>query len=338
MNEIIKIQALKHEKEYKAILEYIKKFDKIAVFRHIMPDFDALGTQFGLVTWLKENFKDKDIKVLGDNHITFTPRGLYPETDKINDSWFNDDFLAIIVDVGDKKRIADPRFERAKVKIKLDHHPETDKIFDIAITETSLAAASELIANMLFYFEDLDNSLAISKLCASYLYSAIVGDSGRFQFGSTSRHTFEISSELLGKGIEIVPIYEKMYEKDVDDLKFMQFVLNNFKISENGTAYYVLTQKDLDELGLSCEQGKEHVNLFSSIKGVNIWCSITEDITEPCFRISLRSRYYNVNEIAMEFKGGGHKQASGAQIASLKELDIFIEACDKKIKAGKAID
>lgn len=334
MNEIIQKQAKKFEKEYKEILENIKKFDKIAVFRHIMPDFDALGTQFGLATWLKENFKNKDIKILGDNHVTFTPRGLYPETDKVNDSWFNDDFLAIIVDVGDEKRIADPRFKRAKYKIKLDHHPETEKIFDISVVDTSLCAASELVTNMLLSFGD---EYVISKEAASYLYGAIVGDSGRFLFGSTSRHTFEIASELLARNIEIVPLYEKMYEKGIDDLKFMQFVLNNYKITPEGTAYYVLTQKDLDDLHLSSEQGKEHVNLFSSIKGVNIWCSITEDVTEPCFRISLRSRYYNVNEIAVNFKGGGHKQASGAQIATLNELDKFIEACDNKIKEGQKL-
>ena len=334
MNEIILNQAKKFKKEYKEILENIKKFDKIAVFRHIMPDFDALGTQFGLATWLKENFKDKDIKILGDNHVTFTPKGLYPETDKVNDSWFNDDFLAIIVDVGDEKRIADPRFKRAKFKIKLDHHPETEKIFDISVVDTSLCAASELVTNMLLSFGD---DYVLSKESASYFYGAIVGDSGRFLFDSTSRHTFEIASELLARNIEIVPLYEKMYEKGIDDLKFMQFVLNNYKITPSGTAYYVLTQNDLDELHLSSEQGKEHVNLFSSIKGVNIWCSITEDITEPCFRISLRSRYYNVNEIAVNFKGGGHKQASGAQIATLNELDKFIEACDDKIKEGKKI-
>ena len=334
MNEIIQKQAQKFEKEYKEILENIKKFDKIAVFRHIMPDFDALGTQFGLATWLKENFKNKDIKILGDNHVTFTPRGLYPETDKVNDSWFNDDFLAIIVDVGDEKRIADPRFKRAKYKIKLDHHPETEKIFDISVVDTSLCAASELVTNMLLSFGD---EYVISKEAASYLYGAIVGDSGRFLFGSTSRHTFEIASELLARNIEIVPLYEKMYEKGIDDLKFMQFVLNNYKITPEGTAYYVLPQKDLDDLHLSSEQGKEHVNLFSSIKGVNIWCSITEDVTEPCFRISLRSRYYNVNEIAVNFKGGGHKQASGAQIATLNELDKFIEACDNKIKEGQKL-
>ena len=295
-----------------------------------MPDFDALGTQFGLATWIKENFPKKDVKILGDNHVTFTPRGLFPETDKVSDSWF-DNFLAIIVDVGDKKRIADPRFEKAKYTIKLDHHPETDKIFNLAITDTSKAAASELVANMLIEFKDY----SLSELAANYLYIALVGDSGRFQYSSTSPHTFAIATELLKTGINITKIYALMYEKSVDDLNVTKFILNNYKLSPQGVAYYVLKESDLEELGLTSERGKENVNLFANIKGIKIWCSITEDVTEPCYRISLRSRDYVINGVASEFKGGGHAQASGCQIKDLSELDTFINRLDELILTGK---
>ena len=83
--DYIKLENDKFKKEFGLVLRQIKRYKKIAVFRHIMPDFDALGTQFGLATWIKENFPDKDVKILGDNHVTFTPRGLFPETDKVND-------------------------------------------------------------------------------------------------------------------------------------------------------------------------------------------------------------------------------------------------------------
>ncbi len=327
MNELIKNYEIKYKKEYEEILNLIKEYDHIAIFRHIMPDFDALGTQFGLATWIKDNFPNKDVKVLGDNHVVFTPNGLFPETDKVNDSWFNDDFLSIIVDVGDKKRIADPRFERGKVIVKLDHHPETDKIFDISVVDTELAAASELVVNMLLNFEDYK----LSTLASHYFYIALVGDSGRFQYSSTTNHTFLIASELIQRGINITKIYEDMYVKNIEDLEIQKFILNNFKISEAGTAYYVLKDEDLKRLHMTSERGKENVNLFSTIKGVNIWCSITEDVTEPCFRISLRSRNYVINDIATNFKGGGHAQASGCQIKDLTELDDFIKACDNKI-------
>ena len=326
----LKLFNKKWNKPYKNILSKIKEFDRIVVFRHICPDFDALGTQYGLANWIKENFPEKEVHTLGDNHTVFTGR-LFPESDKLNDEWFNTPFLAIIVDVGDKKRIADPRFERATYKIKIDHHPATDNIFDESITDTSTCAASEIVANMLL---TAPKKYTVSAKVAEYLYIALVGDSGRFQFSSTSAHTFEVASSLIKTGINITDIYARMYEKNVADLDITKFILNNFKVSEQGVAYYILNQSDLDALNITSDRGKENVNLFSNIKGINIWCSITEDVTEPCYRISIRSRNYVINEVAKDFGGGGHKQAAGAQIKDLTELDKFIGALDDVVKKG----
>lgn len=330
--DYIKLENNKFKKEFSLVLRQIKKYDKIAVFRHIKPDFDALGTQFGLATWLKENFPNKDIKILGDNHVTFTPRGLFPTTDTVSDTWF-DNFLAIIVDVGDEKRIADPRFKKAKYEIKIDHHPITDNIFNLAITDTEKAAASEIVSSMLISYQN--KGYKLSELAARYLYIALVGDSGRFQYSSTTPHTFQVASELVEKGINITQVYALMYEKNIQDLEVTKFILNNYKVSPQGVAYYVLTQKDLIALNLTNERGKENVNLFANIKGINIWCSITEDVTEPCYRISIRSRNYTINGVASEFKGGGHAQASGCQIKDLTELDKFINRLDQLIITGK---
>ena len=78
MLDQIKLEGKAFKKEYKEVLNNIKKFDRIAIFRHIMPDFDALGSQFGLATWIKDNFPNKEVKVLGDNNVVFTKNGLYP--------------------------------------------------------------------------------------------------------------------------------------------------------------------------------------------------------------------------------------------------------------------
>lgn len=115
VNPIIKERAKKYKKEYARILSAIKRYDRIAIFRHIMPDFDALGTQMGLATWIKDNFPQKEVKVLGDNHVTFTPR-LIPEMDSLNEEWFKKPFLAIICDTANTSRIADPRFKKLNLK------------------------------------------------------------------------------------------------------------------------------------------------------------------------------------------------------------------------------
>jgi phosphoesterase RecJ-like protein len=333
LSEAIKLEQKKFKKEYKNIWEKIQEYDRIAIFRHIMPDFDALGSQFGLATFIKDNFPNKEVKCFGDNHVVFTPRGLYPETAKENDEWFNQKFLGIVVDVGDKKRIADPRFEKADFLIKIDHHPSTnDELFDVKVTDINMAAAAELVVNMILSFP---KELTLSKEAAAYFFSGIAGDSGRFQYGSTSAHTFDVSSILMNSGINIVKIYEQMYEKNMDDLKVTKFIYETFKISPKGVAYYVLSNQNLIDLGITCERGKENVNLFANIKGINIWCSITEDVTEPCWRISLRSRNYTINGVAAEYEGGGHAQASGAKINDLSELDGFINRLDQLIETGK---
>ena len=325
INPLIKEYGLKFKKEYSRILAAIKRYDRIAIFRHIMPDFDALGTQLGLATWIKDNFPEKDVKVFGDNHVTFTPR-LYPPMDEVNQNWFKEPFLGIIVDVGNTSRIADPRYKKAKFKIKIDHHPDVEHFGKISVVDTSAAAASEIVVNMLINFK---GKYIISKEAAFYFHSAIVGDSGSFKYSSVSPHTFAIAGELLKAGISVSDVYQKMFLKQLDDLAVTAYILNHFEISDKGVAYYVLPAELQKELKITTERGKENVNLFANVEGINAWCSVTEDLKDHCWRVSIRSREVPINGVAAMFEGGGHAQASGAKLNSLDDLPRLIEELGK---------
>ena len=326
IDPIIKNFSKPFIKDIRRIERAIKRYNRIAIFRHIMPDYDALGSQMGLATWIKDNFPEKEVKVLGDNHVTFTPR-LFPAMDELPESWFKEPFLAIILDVSNQTRVADPRFKKAKFKIKIDHHPEVEKWGNVSIVNTDAAAASENIVSALL---NMRGDYVLSKEAASYFYIAIVGDSGRFMYSSTSDHTFAIAGELIKSGIELSKIYQNMYLKKIDDLKVTAYILNHFHVSEKGVAYYVLDSKIQKELNITTERGKENVNLFANIEGINAWCSITQDDNpkEPCWRISIRSKEKAINGVATQFGGGGHTQASGAKIVTLDELPDFIAALD----------
>ena len=314
-----------NKKDITRILSAIKRYDRIAVFRHSMPDFDALGTQMGLATWLKDNFPEKEIHVLGDNHVTFTPR-LYPEMDRLSEEWFTKPFLAIIADTANKSRISDPRWKKAKFKIKIDHHPEVEKYGKIQVVRTDACAAAEIVTAILLSFK---GNYVMSKEAASYLYSGLAGDSGRFQYSSTSENSFITASLLVAAGIDLSDVYNRMYQKKIDDLKVTAYILNHFNVSEHGIAYYVLDANIQKELNITTERGKENVNLFSNIEGINAWCSVTEDPKDNCWRVSIRSRSTPINEVAAKWEGGGHAQASGAKVKSLDQLPLFIDDLDK---------
>ena len=318
-----------HKAVFKTLRNIVKKYQKICIFRHIKPDYDALGCQFGLFTFLKENFPKKEIHQVGDTHPTFVPR-LFPEPERLPNSWFDDEFLAIIVDVGDKDRIADPRFIKAKKVIKLDHHPfRAPDVSHFSLVDESTASCGEIVTAFVKSFA----KTKVSPVAAKYLYTAIVGDSGRFLYSSTSPLTFSAASYLLDQGISLPELYLGMYEKDIADLTFQKYVLNHYSLTEHGVAYYLLSEEGLKELNIPSERGKEHVNMFANIKGIHIWCSITEDNDpkEPCWRISIRSKKLDISKVASHWGGGGHPQASGAKIKSLKELPAFLKELDDLI-------
>ena len=39
--------------------ELVEKYDRIAVFRHTNPDYDALGSQYGIVRFLRNRYPKK---------------------------------------------------------------------------------------------------------------------------------------------------------------------------------------------------------------------------------------------------------------------------------------
>ena len=317
-----------NKKDVTRILSAIKRYNRIAIFRHSKPDFDALGSQMGLAIWLKDNFPNKEIRVLGDNHVTFTPR-LYPEMDNLSEDWFKKPFLAIVLDTANTSRVADPRWKKAKFKIKIDHHPEVEKYGKIQVVRTDACAAAEILTDILLSFK---GNYVLSKEAASYLYSGLAGDSGRFQYSSTSEVSFITASYLLAAGIELSDVYQRMYQKKIEDLQVTAYILNHFTVSEHGVAYYVLDANIQKELNITTERGKENVNLFSNIEGINAWCSITEDPKDNCWRISIRSKATPINEVAAKWEGGGHAQASGAKIDNLEQLPAFINDLDQLFK------
>ena len=318
------------KKEYKLVLKKIKEFDKICVFRHQRPDGDAFGSQLGLVTWLKDNFPTKTVHYVGNNTSVYSEE-LFPPMEVVEDSFFNEDFLAIIVDTGNTKRIDDERWTKAKYKIKFDHHPAVEQYGDLNIVANEIAACAELIADFCLYNS---KKYPLSKLAATYFATGIITDSGRFQFESANQVTFKTFAKLLD--CEVLPfkdIYLKLYAKDKSSLIFQKFVLNNMVFTDGGIAYYTLMQKDLDELGIDNERGKEHLSLMSNIKGVDIWMCITEISEKNEFRVSIRSKLIDISGVATKYRGGGHKQASGATLYNLEEeLPKLISDLEELVK------
>ena len=200
---------LEYLKKEELILNKIKEYKNIVVFRHENPDFDALGSQFGIKYLIEENFEDKNVYVVGQNLVN--DRGnMFEKMDVLDDEFFeNNDFLAIVLDCGNEARIDDKRFKKAKYSIKIDHHPVVEDFCDLNYVIETAAATCEIVP-MIF----ANHGYSISKKAAASLFAGLVTDSGRFMFSSVSPKTFNVASLLLATGISLQDdVYNKIYGK-----------------------------------------------------------------------------------------------------------------------------
>lgn len=311
------------------LVKKIKEYERVAVFAHKTPDPDALGSEYGMVTWLKDNFPKKEIKVFGEDHQFYSP-SLYPLLDREGDEWFDQPFLAIVLDLGNIARCSEPRVTKASYTIKIDHHPNVEPYGELMLVDDNSVAVSEILSLL---FLALSDEYILTKEAGKYLFSGIVGDSGRFKYATTSATTFAVVEQILELGVDMnKDVYSKLYTGDLEDLYTKRYILDQFKVTDNGFAYYVLDAEAQKTINITPERGKENVNIFSGIEGIAAWAAITEDIEEKRWRVSLRSAGKPINELAAKWRGGGHPQASGASLLSRDEIEIFVNEIDAYLK------
>lgn len=311
--------------EFKTVLEKIKQYDRIVCYRHVIPDYDAFGSQMGFVTWIRDNFPGKDVRFPGESNRSFVP-SLFPEPELVDDEWYDrGPFLAIVTDTANTKRISESNIEKADYVIKIDHHPDVDPYGNINIVYPNVVAASQLVA---LFALSRPSKYILSKEAAYYLYTGIVGDSGRFLYPDTDGGTLRIAADLIDTGFDLQGMYDRMYAKTIKDIEAKKFVLNKTQITEGGTAWYTLSKEELDKLDMLPGEGKIYVNEFRGVEGIVATVSCTEDADDGVWRVSLRSNRKKVNGVATKYRGGGHDGASGATLESLDELPQLLADLD----------
>lgn len=302
----------------KAILEEIKKWDKIIIHRHERSDPDALGSQIGLADLIQTSFPEKTVYTAGEDNQSLAYLGVMnPPTDEDYD-----DALVIITDTANRPRVDDKRgLKLAKHLIKIDHHPDEDQYGDIQWVDTTASSCSEMIAD---FWRTFPEELELSSTGARLLYAGIVGDTNRFLYDATTPKTMQLASELMKLDFSHTDLNHKMNEIVPKVAQLIGYVLENIQVSDNGVAHIILTQDILKRFGLQDEDTHQVVALPGSIAGVLNWGIFVQQENGK-YRCRLRSKGPVINQIAKEHGGGGHPLASGANAADLDEINVILE-------------
>ena len=314
----------------KAVLEKIKQYDKIVISRHIRPDGDAIGSTKGLCTSLRLSFSQKDIRVINDDGSEYLAF-LGPEDQPVCNDFYKD-ALALVLDTATLDRASNSKLNLAKEIVKIDHHIEIEPYGIVSWVEDERSSVCEMIAEFLYSFKD---ELKCNTEIATYLFTGMVTDSGRFRFKETNSNTFRLAGWLLGFGIDTETLYAHLYLEDYNFYKFKACILENMNITPNGVAYTYVDKAMQEHFKLNREQASESVSFMDKIKGSLIWLAFIEN-PDATVRVRLRSRFVTVNELAEHYHGGGHACASGATVYSKEEMQSLIDEADALLASYKA--
>lgn len=312
------------------VLEEIKKYNRIIIFRHFRPDGDAIGSTKGFQRILQLSFPEKEIVLQNcdfSNYLAFLGT-----EDELRDDDFYADALGIVIDTATAARISNQKFSLCKKIIKIDHHIPIESYGDINWVEEERSSACELITA---FYNAMRDELKIDTEAATYLYAGLVTDSGRFRFRSVSGETMRLAGMLLDQGVDTDHLYANLYMKDFEEFKFQGYVLGNIKITENGVAYIYISKETMAEYGLSFEQASACVSYLDSIKNSLIWIAFIDSDNSDEIRVRLRSRFVTINKLAEKYNGGGHACASGATVRDKSHMMELIADADKLLSEYK---
>ena len=311
---------------YNEIVNKIKEYDTIVIARHIGVDPDALCSQLALRDSILLTYPNKKVLAIGTGSSKFLSFGRLDKLEKVSNA------LLIVTDTPDLKRVDSLDFSQGSYSIKIDHHPFIEKFCDLELIEDDKSSACEIILNMIFQTE-----LQCNESIAELLYMGIVSDSNRFLFNSCRSNTFMSVSKLLEKyPIDISKAYEKLYLRPLNEVRLEGYISLNMNVTQNGLGYVIISDEVINQFGVDSASAGNMINNFNYIKEVLVWATITEDIKNDQFRVSIRSRGPEINKVAELHHGGGHKLACGVKtktldeaIAVMKDLDILLQDYNK---------
>lgn len=205
----------------KAILDKIKAYDKIIITRHFRPDGDAIGSTKGLQRILALTYPQKRVLLINQDSSDYLAF-LGGEDKPISDEEYKD-ALVIVCDTATTDRISNKKFSLGKEIVKIDHHIESDRTEygDVKWVEEERSSLCEMIAD---FYNTFKSELVIDSLAATYIFTGMVTDTGRFKYSSVNGETMRLAGLMLDQGIDTEWVYANLNLDEFEVLKFESYV------------------------------------------------------------------------------------------------------------------
>lgn len=301
----------KHQKILSQIQSCIEKGDHFLITTHKRVDGDAIASTL-IFADLLERLGKKHWILIDDqipHKFEFVNRidKIIPY-DKLGTI---DPQILVILDASNLDRIGRVRkfITSGSTVINMDHHPGNEKFGTYNLVDTEESSTVELVYYLYSCFD-----IPFNKDTATTIFMGIMSDTGRFRFPNTTYRSFMVCAEMVKLGVSPCDVAEQLYYNHTPETQLaLAAALSSLEFHYDGTVSCMHLQNSrMGSNNLVDTEG--FVDYLLQIKGTKVEFFMLEE-KKDSFRVSFRSKCeVDVNEVAKQFGGGGHKRASGCYV------------------------
>ena len=303
------------------LLDFIRQGTDFIIVGHEEPDGDCISSQLALVSLLRRlgkkavpcsagPFKRPEILPYQDLFLPCPPK--------------QEGMRVIAVDCSVRERVGDLPIEGLPTAI-IDHHSSGNPWGDVIFLDPDAPSVTYLIEKLFCALniqpKPDEAQLLLFGLCTDTGFFRHLDDSGAEAFYTAAR--------LISRGANPKKIYAAIFGgKSFNSRLLMGTVLSKTRSYYDGKL--LISDETLEETERYCREKRDSDMIYQLLQSVNETEAIVlirQENNEEC-SIGFRSRdHIDVAAIAVQFGGGGHKNAAGARaLGSISALEEKIVA------------
>ena len=304
--------------------QIIQTSQRILIVSHIRPDGDAVGSVLGL--GLALSTIGKDVQMILEDGVPKSFRHL-TGSDRINKRIEDPCDCSVVLDCSDLNRTGKIFLDGSCPNINIDHHNTNLNFARINLVNSKATATAEILAQLLPAW-----NLPIDLPVAEALLTGLITDTLGFRVSGMSPGTMRIAADLFEIGADLPTLYNKaLHTRSYQAARYWGTGLSALQI-EDRLLWTCLTLEDRQTADYQGRDDADLINILQTIDDADIFVIFIEQ-TRDSVKVSWRARPgYDVSEIALQFGGGGHKPAAGAEVQGSVD-----EVIDKVLTATRSL-
>ncbi len=294
-----------------AAVDFLKANDNFLILVHAHPDGDTLGCGFALCEALLSLGKTAVVRCGEDVPSKYGYLGTVCSEDIEYDN-------IIAVDIADSKLLGKDFDERfgGRVKLCIDHHVSNRLYAEKTLLDTSAAAASEIILEVIRAL-----GAEVTKSVADCIYTGLSTDTGCFRYSNVTPRTLRMAADMIEAGAAHSDINTVMFEtKTRTYVALERLALESMQMYLDGRCAYITITQEMFRLSGSDESEVDSIaSIPRQVEGVEVGVTMREK-TDGTFKVSMRSHEgIDVSAICAMLGGGGHQNAAGCTVEGSAE-------------------